>query len=161
MCMTALACLLTRGKRHVIFLPSCSKLVFSFVSAMKDALYFAIPFEFHSAVEAAKRPEDIVALVGDFEKDYFVFILPDWDDFFLREDFDSNAIFKSSSLKWTTNMIQNHYCISSVTYSSKKSHEMKSYLDTANVFNFIGGLNDVRMPLVYQTFCYANCVYSE
>lgn len=145
LCLSALACLLARLGRYVIYVPSCYLLTLNFVGVMQDALYVALPSDLHSAVDTAKSPEALIELVGDFKEDNLVFILPEWDSMFPRYESaraNSNA---NSARDWITCMVRRHYSMCSISATAANWGDVKSLEDSPNILNVVGGFNDVSL----------------
>ena len=142
-CLATLACLLTRLGRHVIYIPYCGVLAGNFVNAMKEALYFAIPPELHSAVTAAKDAAQIIELVGDFKKDYFVFILSRWDILFPDPDTGNSDLGSTEAMERIVEMTRNHYSIYSAKASARAAHYFKEHNTEQDILQFEGGLSEV------------------
>ena len=140
--LTALACLLIRKGCHVIYVPSCHLLVADFISHMMAALYFAIPEDLHSAVDASFEAEDIISLVNDFKKDHFVFILPEWNAFLPQPD-DSEADARASYLEFIKRIVSNHCTICSISWSGENSRSLNSNEFESDVIYLEGGFSDV------------------
>lgn len=147
LCLSALACLLTRLGRYVIYVPSCYLLTLNFVGVIQDALYMALPSDLHSAVDTAKTPEALIELVGDFKEDDLVFILPEWDALFPRYASARENSSANSAQDWLTCMIRRHYSICSISASAANWSDVKSLEDSPNIFNIVGGFNDVSLFL--------------
>lgn len=81
-CLAAMACLLIHRGHHVIFVLNCYALKNGFLPVMRDVLRSALPSEQHSSIDAAKSPESLLKLLSKFPKDYFIFILVDWDAYY-------------------------------------------------------------------------------
>lgn len=145
LCLSALACLLLRLGRYVIYVPSCYLLALDFAGVMQDALYLALPSDLHSAVDTAKTPEAIIELVGDFKEDELVFILPEWDALYPRKQFSLASSNAESVQKWITRMIGRHYSISSVLASTENWRAVKALEESADILHFKGGFNDVSL----------------
>lgn len=143
LCLTALTCLLTRLGRYVIYVPSCYLLTLNFVGVLQDALYLALPFDLHSAVDTAKTPEALIELVGDFKEDDLVFILPEWDTLFPRYESARTNSNATSAQDWLTRMICRHYSICSISASTQNWSDVESLKNSADISNLVGGFSDV------------------
>lgn len=155
LCLSALACLLTRLGRYVIYVPSCYSLTLNFVGVMQDALYIAIPSDLHSAVSAAKTPEAIIELVGDFKEDDLVFILPDWSALFPRYDSAWENSSADTARDLVMRMTRRHYSMCSISASAANWIDVKSFEDSPNIFHVVGGFNDVsslHCSVMYGTY---------
>lgn len=147
--LAAFACLLSRLGKHVVFIPNCSLLQRDFIYIMKPALYFAIPPDLHTAIDAVDSFEEIMELLHDFKKDYFVFVFLNWDALYYyssRISATERATFFESIDKITSN----HYSVYSISLNVEWPQALKACGDIVDTINLNEGLGQVRIVFPFD-----------